>query len=343
MTRSPWLAAAIALSLLGGTPALADKPVTLTLGSTGLLYIPVFTAEVLGLWTQVGTPVEVMNINSGSRLAAALISGDTDVTVQSIPPSFLARGKGVDTQAVGAVITQMASNLVVSKEWAAKYKITKDTPYKERLAALKGVRIGITEPGSGSDAVARYLIRQAGLDPVRDVTIVSIGGTAGMVPALANGSIDALTASPPVPDIAVSKFGAVTLLDLVGGEVKALDGFMYQGVLVKESYVATHRKEVIGVLRGLQRALDVIHDPAQSPKARDLVWSKHYKSTDKVLFDAVWKAMEPAFPKTVQLTQPMIDQVLEFERGAGATISPKVAQSGWTNDLAAAAVLAEKH
>lgn len=332
---------AIAWALCLG-PAQAQRPVTLTLGSTGLLYIPIYTADLMKQWDAVGTPVEVLYINSGSRLAAALVSGDSDVTVQSITPSFLAREKGQDTECVGAVINQMASNLVVSKSWAAAHHITAATPYAEKLAALKGARIGITSPGSGSDAVARYLVGQAGLNPDRDVTIVSIGDTNSMVPALFNNSIDALTSSPPIPDIAVKKFGAVTLLDLVGGEVKSLDGFMYQGVLVKQSYATGHRSQVIGVLRGLQRALDVIHDPARTNTARDLVWKANYKNTDKTLFDNVWKAMEPAFPKTVELTQAKIDQVLEFERAGGANISVKVAQSGWTNDLAAEAVRMEK-
>ncbi len=342
MKRMTRTALAVALSVWGAVSARAEKPVTLTLGSTGLLYIPIYTAEVMKLWDAVGTPVQVLNINSGSHLAAALVSGDTDVTVQSIMPSFLARDKGQDTECIGAIINQMASNMVVSKEWAAKHNITKDTPYAAKLAALKGARIGITSPGSGSDAVARYIVRQAGLNPDRDVTIVSMGSTTSMVPALANGSIDAMTASPPVPDVAVSKFNAVTLLDLVGGEDKGLDGFMYQGVLVKASYVAAHHNETVGVLRGLQRALDIIHDPVRSVQARDLVWSTHYKNTDRDLFNGVWKAMEPAFPATVEVSQAKIDQVLAFERQSGALVSAKSAQLGWTNDLAAEAVRDER-
>ena len=339
LTRVGLSAIALALSL---GAAHAQKPVTLTIGSTGTLYIPLYVAEQMKLWDAVGTPVEVHYIMSGSRLAAALVSGDTDMTVQSVTPSFLAREKGQDTETIGAVVTQMASNFVVSKAWATEHHITPSSTYAEKLAAIKGARIGITAPGSGSDAVARYLVAQAGLNAERDVALVSIGDTNSMVPALANGSIDALTSSPPIPDLAVFKFGAVTLLDLIGGEVKSLDGFMYQGVLVKQSYVAAHHKEVVDVLRGLQRALDVIHDPARTNTARDMVWASNYKTVDKALFDSVWKAMEPAFPKTVELSQAKIDQVLEFERAGGAKISAAVAQSGWTNDLAAEAVRMEK-
>ena len=67
-----------------------------------------------------------------------------------------------------------------------------DKPLKDRLQAMKGLRIGITTPGATSDLFMRFLFRSVGMDPDHDLEIVPLGGVSIQVAATpgAAGSMD---------------------------------------------------------------------------------------------------------------------------------------------------------
>ena len=74
--------------------------------------------------------------------------------------------------------------------------VRKDRPYKS-AADLKGMKIGVTAPGSSSHFFVLYLMAKAGLQPT-DATLVGVGGGAAAVEAMKNGSIDATANFDPV-------------------------------------------------------------------------------------------------------------------------------------------------
>ena len=57
------------------------------------------------------------------------------------------------------------------------------------IADLKGKRVGVSELGGRSDLIARVMLRRAGLDPVKDVQIVSAGLAPNRVVALSKDLI----------------------------------------------------------------------------------------------------------------------------------------------------------
>ena len=58
--------------------------------------------------------------------------------------------------------------------------LSRELPLMDRFAALKGLNIGITQPGAVTDVIARYYLKQAGLDPDRDAPLVPVGGAAAL-------------------------------------------------------------------------------------------------------------------------------------------------------------------
>jgi NitT/TauT family transport system substrate-binding protein len=56
---------------------------------------------------------------------------------------------------------------------------------------LKGKRVGVAGIGSGPDHLLRELLRQNGLEPGRDVTILGLGVQSNLYTALSTGNIDA--------------------------------------------------------------------------------------------------------------------------------------------------------
>jgi phosphonate transport system substrate-binding protein len=69
--------------------------------------------------------------------------------------------------------------------------VPKDSPVKT-LADLKGKSLALSEPGSTSgDALPRYALIQAGLDPEKDLKLEYAGGHPESLLALTNGKVDA--------------------------------------------------------------------------------------------------------------------------------------------------------
>ena len=154
--------------------------VRLAHGTEGFSYVAPFIAETMGYFKKVGVDVEMVRSSSGSQSLAAVISGSAEVFIGSTESPINARLKGPDIVLFAAIFNQYSSNVTVSKAWAQEKGLTPSSGLKERLAALKGITIGVTGPGSGTDQIVRFLAGEAGLNPDRDMTIVPLGseGTA---------------------------------------------------------------------------------------------------------------------------------------------------------------------
>ena len=77
----------------------------------------------------------------------------------------------------------------MSKSKAAGFKSLKD---------LKGMKIGVSAPGSSTHNLVKQLLSKAGLDPNKDVSIIGVGVGAGVIAAMQSGQIDAVSNVDPM-------------------------------------------------------------------------------------------------------------------------------------------------
>jgi NitT/TauT family transport system substrate-binding protein len=71
------------------------------------------------------------------------------------------------------------------------------TPEIQSAADLKGKRLAISQVGGSSDFAMRAAVKQLGLDPDTDVTIVSVGGQGERLAAMLAGQVDGTLVSVP--------------------------------------------------------------------------------------------------------------------------------------------------
>jgi len=93
--------------------------------------------------------------------------------------------------------------LALPKAKAASYKSPAD---------LKGMKIGVTAPGSSTNMFVNILLAKAGLPP-DSVSIIGVGGGAGAVAIMKRGEIDALSNLDPVIAQLVSDGTATPVVD----------------------------------------------------------------------------------------------------------------------------------
>jgi NitT/TauT family transport system substrate-binding protein len=186
------LAFALAL-VVAGTPAgaqgLEKTKITIGVGGKSLIYyLPLTIAERKGYFNQEGLDVEIPDFPGGAKALQALLGGSVDIVSGAYEHTISQQAKGNAIEALVLEGRYSGIVLALSKAKAASYK----SP-----AELKGMKIGVTAPGSSTNMFVNILLAKAGLPP-DSVSIIGVGGGAGAVAIMKRGEIDALSNLDPV-------------------------------------------------------------------------------------------------------------------------------------------------
>ena len=87
------------------------------------------------------------------------------------------------------------------------------TPEIKRIEDLRGKVLGVTRFGASTDFALRYALRQWGLEPGKDVTILQVGGQPELIAAMKAGAIQAAPVTAPA-EMRGRKAGFTVLTDL---------------------------------------------------------------------------------------------------------------------------------
>jgi NitT/TauT family transport system substrate-binding protein len=338
------LAACVVIAAgLASNAALAKDKVTVVMSSFDLLFWPTLAAKELGYFDAENVEADLVRTGGGAKSLAAVAGGDAHFNIGAPASAFRARAKGSDVMMIAPVIAQYTDNITMSADFARKNNLTKASSYEDKLKALKGMTLGVSSVGGGADQLVRFLAKQARLDPDRDMTISALGSGEAMLAALSRGRIDGFVVPPPAGEEAIRKYGALPMITTGSGEVKALDGFVYIGVIVRESWIQKNQDLAIRFLRAQQRGLEAVHDPATTDKAREAVRAKYFAETDKDFFNEIWISAKPSYPKSIEIKPEMVDRITSFVNATSPEpLEKKATESGWTNDYAAKALASMK-
>jgi NitT/TauT family transport system substrate-binding protein len=185
---------AAALAASAGARAFAqDKPeknkVTLGVGGKPLLYyLPLTIAERKGFFKEEGLDVEINDFGGGAKSLQALIGGSVDVVTGAYEHTIRMQAKGQDVRAITELGRFPAIVIAVKKDKADKVKSAAD---------FKGLKIGVTAPGSSTALTTQYAMVKAGLKPT-DAAFIGVGSGASAVAAMQKGEIDVISHLDPV-------------------------------------------------------------------------------------------------------------------------------------------------
>ena len=181
------------LGLFLATPALAqDKPelakVRLAVGGqAALYYLPLVVTHRLGLFQDAGVGVEISDFAGGSRSLQALVGGSADVVAGAFDHTIQMQAKNQPVVAVVELGQFPGFVLALLNARAGAYHSPAD---------LKGMKIGVTAPGSSTHFMALQLMAKSGLKP-DDASFLGVGATATAVAAVKRGEIDAIVNTDP--------------------------------------------------------------------------------------------------------------------------------------------------
>src|SRR6266481_7581388 len=188
------------LAVGGGLNTAEAQPLPVRVGYTALsgAFSPLWMAKELDLFERQG--IQSTPIYMAATLAyQAMLAGETDFTVGTGIAPAQARLGGADPLIVVTYISGFNFSVIAR-------------PPVHQPGDLRGKRIGISRFGAGTDFGARIALKQWGLVPVKDVTIIQLGGYPEALAALKGDSVQAAVLAPPFSTEA-KRLGMVELID----------------------------------------------------------------------------------------------------------------------------------
>jgi NitT/TauT family transport system substrate-binding protein len=172
--------AALVFTLLGSLGDLSaqtlDK-IRLGYSGTGINNYVLEMGKRQGIFRRNGIELEVVYVNSGSLLSQGLIAGTFDLAFSQGSEAMLAKLRGADVR-ITAVVANRFNHVYLTAPSITSFK------------QLKGKKVAVSRFGSGSHFQTNLALREGGLDPEKDVTVLQIGNSGARITAILSGVVD---------------------------------------------------------------------------------------------------------------------------------------------------------
>jgi sulfonate transport system substrate-binding protein len=158
-------------------------------GQASFYYLPITIAERQGYFKDEGLNIKISDFAGGAVALRAAVGGSADVVSGAYEHTISLQSKKQYFQAFVAQgrLPQIAFGIASAK--AGSIKSFKD---------LKGLKVGVSAPGSSTHNLVKQLLTKGGLDPNKDVAVIGVGLGATAINALKSGQIDAISNTDPV-------------------------------------------------------------------------------------------------------------------------------------------------
>jgi NitT/TauT family transport system substrate-binding protein len=245
-----------------------------------------YVADAMGFFRDEGIEVTMTPFNSAAQMMAPLGVGDLDVGGGTVSAGFYnSVGRGIATKIVADQASMKPgygySSLMVRKDLVdgGRYKT---------LADLKGMKVAIGAPGTGTASALNETLKMGGLK-YGDVEVVYLGFPEHL-PAFLNKGIDAAISNEPTMTLEIEQGAAVRI---VGNDVTYPDQqtavVFYSERFIKNRHDVAERF-MRAYVRGVRLYNDALKDGRLAgPKADQIIpiLTKYTSTKDEAMFKRI--------------------------------------------------------
>ncbi len=280
-------------------------------GKATLYYLPLTLAERLGYFKGEGLNVEIPDFPGGAKSLQALVGGSADIVAGGFDHTIHMQTMAQKLSAFVLLSTNPGIALGISKAKAASYTWHKD---------LKGMKVGVTAPGSTTHMMLDHLLASVHLKP-DDVSVIGVGTGPQAVAAMKSGQIDALVNVEPVMTM-LEKQGAMTIVaetTTLKGTRDVFGGPMLSGTLyAKASFIKDNPKTIQAVTNAIVRALKWIK--IATPDQLVATLPPEYLLGDKALYLEVFEKLRANYSPDGMITAAAVKNSYEVLKAHNATV-----------------------
>jgi NitT/TauT family transport system substrate-binding protein len=208
-----------------------------------VISMPEFYARTFGLFEKQGVNV-VSNapIFNTAGIMQTVITGQADIGYTGATTMVPAVAQGRDIISVANIAQGMEMKLSLTKAAAEKLAqkgITPNSPFKDRLLALHGLRLCAPATGSTTYQGIQYELKKNGVDAAKDVIIQPIADMASQIAAMRQGAVDGMFGTFGSGIGNVEADGAVRFISFEQ-EDAVLPMVPWNVLVVSKQYLKTH-------------------------------------------------------------------------------------------------------
>jgi NitT/TauT family transport system substrate-binding protein len=252
-----------------------------------------WVAQEAGLFKKYNLDFNLVFISSSAIVTAALLGGDTEMTITGGIGNVAAYVKGsTDLVFVGGVKNVMTQTLVA----CGNIKKPED---------LKGKRIGVSRIGGNSHYFTIQALRRYNMEPNRDYSFLQTGGDPEALAALLSGSLEVANLTPPTDAQAIAKGYHYVVY---GPDLKI--PYTATAFVTKRSVMAKRPAMVANFMRAMAEASKIVHTDREFFYK---VLGKYLRLSDRSVLDSAYnaeiKALEPRLAIKMESLQAILDEV----------------------------------
>ncbi|MCD6682066.1 MAG: ABC transporter substrate-binding protein [Burkholderiaceae bacterium] len=252
-------------------------------GKAAFYYLPLTIAEQLGYFKEQGLNVEILDFAGGSAALRAVVGGSADVVSGAYEHTISLQANNQYFKAF--VLQGRAPQIAIGVSTKAKYSSPAD---------MKGMKIGVSAPGSSTNMVANYFLSKHGMK-ASDVSYIGVGTGSAAIAAIESGQIDALSNVDPVMTM-LEQRGAVKIVAdtrTLKGTEALFGGPMPAGCLyAPEDFVKQNPNTVQALATAMVKALKWLQQAGPSEIVKTV--PEAYLLGDRALYLASYNNVKDA-------------------------------------------------
>jgi ABC-type nitrate/sulfonate/bicarbonate transport system substrate-binding protein len=244
--------------------------------------LPLWLAQDAGLFEKYGLKVDIRAAKSGEDLIERLKRNEVQIYAATANWIVSAIGDGKD-------LVFFANTGYSVLKLVARPEIT-------RAQDLKGKKIGTGEPNGSQDRITRQALQRLGLNPDKDVTLVSFGSRSiQRLNALLQGEIDATTSNEDNL-FELERRGEIRKIRVLADN-ESLKLFIGAGVdfAVTGEFLRNSRSAVKGFVQALSEAIGLAR---RNRAAADQIYARYLNINDPGLLEFMYRTyVQGAIPE----------------------------------------------
>jgi NitT/TauT family transport system substrate-binding protein len=257
---------ALAAVLWLNAPTAASDRIRIAVSNPNMPNLTVAAAQRQGFFKDENLDAEIIRMNPNVAITA-LATGDVDYC-QLFGAVVGGAMAGLPVRIVAGFLDNWPMTLIAQPE----IKTLKD---------LKGKTLGISSFGATPDVAARLMIKQAGIDPEKEIKVLALGSDAARLTALKQRVVDVVVISPPA-DAQMERQGYKIL-----ARAYELFSFPYLGLGTHLRKIKDRPDEIRRVIKATIRANRFIRDHRDQAVATLIAWGKVEREFAYASYDAL--------------------------------------------------------
>ncbi len=303
---------ALILFLLLSAESYSQERIKIAYSSADASNFVWYAAVDTGFYKKNGLEVDLIFIPSSTTAVSSVIAGDIQLANNS--------GGAVANAAVGGASLVMTACYINT----LPYELVVQESIKS-AEDLKGKSVGISRVGSASDVAARALVKGLGLEPVKDVPILQVGGAPERAAAFRTGRIAGFPSPPGI--IHLAKGMPHRILISTADFQKRFD-FPYICSTTTKSFLTTHRDTVKRITMALIEATQFLKTRKEESKK---IIAKYSRQNNPAYLESSYVAVAKLHDRvplvTREGTEVQIKEALARKPGASLRVEELVDES----------------